>query len=613
MVDPADDDDEFGFGAWDRQVAAERALAAASRSPPAVGAAAALPAVPAKPRAAWPEPLPARMLNEWTYCPRLAVLEHLHGEWDGNAFTEDGKRIHRRVDEERGEWPVAEAIQGREVARSLWLTAEHDGITARIDLVEADDEPGWVRPIDYKRGEVPDIPGNAWPADRVQACAQALVLRAHGYRVRTAGLWYAASSKRVYIAIDDALVSQTLRCVGELRAALARAELPPPLVASSKCEGCSLAPICLPDELACLADPTAAGREPEERIERRLIPARDDAMPVHVCTPGCKIGISGDELVVSGRENARIPLTQVLHVAAHGGVSVTGPALTRLMADGIPVAFLSQGGWFYGMAAGLPHGNVWLRRAQFAAAAEPARALALAKRLVYIKIRNQRHLLRRNSSREGDQLAAAVVAALRQMKEASQAALEAPDLAALLGCEGVAARAYFGQFAAMFSAQAAWAGFEMDGRNRRPPTDPANASLSFAYALLTREWAHVLWRVGLDPLLGFLHQPRHARPALALDLMEEFRPIVADSAVLTALNTGELQAGHFVQRGPAVNLNEYGRKKLIACFERRMDALVTHPVFGYRISYRRVFEVQARLLARHLLGEIDSFPTFEVR
>jgi CRISPR-associated protein Cas1 len=122
-----------------------------------------------------------------------------------------------------------------------------------------------------------------------------------------------------------------------------------------------------------------------------------------------------------------------------------------------------------------------------------------------------------------------------------------------------------------------------------------------------------LWRVGLDPLLGFLHQPRHGRPALALDMMEEFRPIVADSAVITAFNTGELHPGHFVQRGPAVNCNEHGRKKLIACYERRMDALVTHPVFGYRISYRRVFEVQARLLARHLQGEIAELPPFEVR
>ena len=590
-------DDEFGFAALDE------ATLAATAQPPVAAAFLAL----------WPEPLPARMLNEWTYCPRLAVLEHLHGEWQSNAYTEDGRRVHHRVDEERGEWPVAEAIAGREVARSLWLTAESEGITARCDLVEAEEEAPWVRPIDYKRGEAPTIDGGAWPADRVQVCAQALVLRSHGYQVRQAGLWYDGSKKRVYIDIDAELIAQTRRVAIELRKALANRTMPPPLVASSKCDGCSLASICLPDELACLADASAAAKEPEDRLERRLIPARDDAMPVHVCTPGSKVGISGDELAVTGRENARIPLASVLHVAVHGGVSMTGPALTRLLSDGIPVAFLSQGGWFYGMAAGLPHGNVFLRQAQYVVALDPPRSLAVAKGLVYDKIRNQRHLLRRNAAREGGEQQPKVMADLRQMKEAALAVVAAGDSATLMGHEGSAARAYFGSFGAMLTEQAAWARFDFQGRNRRPPTDPVNACLSFAYALLVREWAHVLWRVGLDPLQGFLHQPRHGRPALALDMMEVFRPIVADSAVLTAFNTGELQTGHFVQRGPAVNLNEHGRKKLIACYERRVDGLVTHPVFGYRISYRRVFEVQARLLARHLLGEIDKLPAFEVR
>ncbi len=362
-----------------------------------------------------------------------------------------------------------------------------------------------------------------------------------------------------------------------------------------------------------MADPRALEREPEDRIERRLIPARDDALPVHITSPGSRVGLSGDELVVSGKQSSRIPLAQVLHVAVYGGVSVSGPALTRLMGDGIAVAFFTQGGWFNGMAVGLPHGNVWARRAQYAASADPRRALALAKRFVWVKIRNQRHLLRRNAAKADESAAVAVAAALRHMADAAEASQGSSDLAALMGCEGAAARAYFGVFRAMLGAQAQWAAFAMDGRNRRPPTDPVNACLSFAYALMAREWSHVLWRVGLDPLLGFLHQPRHGRPALALDMMEEFRPIVADSVAITALNTGEVQAGHFTQRGPAVNLNEHGRKKLIACYERRMDTLVTHPVFGYRISYRRVFEVQARLLVRHLLGEIEALPPFEVR
>ena len=184
---------------------------------------------------------------------------------------------------------------------------------------------------------------------------------------------------------------------------------------------------------------------------------------------------------------------------------------------------------------------------------------------------------------------------------------------ALRGWEGQAARLYFSQFQKLLRASARGAGFDFTLRNRRPPRDPVNAALSFAYALLVREVTQTLTRVGLDPLLGFLHAPRHGKPALALDLMEEFRPILADSAVLTALNNGALRPEHFISRGPACNLNKKGRRQLILGWERRLDQLVTHPVFGYRVSYRRVIEVQARLLSRYILGELDVYPGFEVR
>ena len=162
-------------------------------------------------------------------------------------------------------------------------------------------------------------------------------------------------------------------------------------------------------------------------------------------------------------------------------------------------------------------------------------------------------------------------------------------------------------------AVAAQDGFDFKTRNRRPPSDPVNAVLGFCYALLAREWTAVLTCVGLDPHLGYLHTARHGRPALALDLMEEFRPVVADSVVIGMLNTGELAPSHFIKRGVACNLTDVGRRAVLEAWERRMDTLVTHPVFGYRISYRRTFEVQARLFGRYLLGELEEFPAFLVR
>ena len=191
----------------------------------------------------------------------------------------------------------------------------------------------------------------------------------------------------------------------------------------------------------------------------------------------------------------------------------------------------------------------------------------------------------------------------------------APDLETLLGIEGSAAARYFGNFSNLIKNTGEEEGFTFDfkTRTRRPPTDPVNAMLSYAYALLVRTWVVTLSAVGLDPYLGFYHQPRYGRPALALDLMEPFRPLIADSTVIQAINNGEVRPTDFVQAGGSVNLTNDGRKRFIGTFERRMALEITHPLFGYRVSYRRLLELQARLLARHLLGELPEYPNFTPR
>jgi len=558
------------------------------------------------------------MLNEWVYCPRLAVLEHVQREWADSPETVDGRRVHRRVDKEQGEWPEQDALEGREVARSLWLTSEADGITARIDLVEALAD-GTVRPVDYKRSAAPDVEHGAWLPERVQVCAQAVVLRANGYQVREGALWFAASRKRVRVELDDKLLAETHGAVREFRATIDAGTTPPPLVDSPRCVGCSLAPICMPDELGLLGgdsgDPLGAE---EERLSRRLVPARDDGEPLHVVTPGAYVGLRGDELLVrrSGEELGRAPLPLTSQVSLYGRVQVSTQALARLMRLGIPTAFFSSGGWFNGFVQGMPHGNVVVRVAQHRAAADLPTKLKHARCFVAEKIANQRTLLRRHGRRrsaDDPEQRKTVDKALRAMAAARRRVASARDLDELRGFEGNAARHYFGTFDVMLTAEARLLGFKLEQRNRRPPRDPVNATLSFAYAMLSRELTHVCVRVGLEPLLGFLHEPRHGRPALALDLMEGFRPILGDSVALLCLNNGELTPRHFITRGGACNLTASGRKAFIKAWERRMDQLVTHPVFGYRISYRRVLEVQTRLFARVLLGELESFPRFEVR
>jgi CRISPR-associated protein Cas1 len=155
--------------------------------------------------------------------------------------------------------------------------------------------------------------------------------------------------------------------------------------------------------------------------------------------------------------------------------------------------------------------------------------------------------------------------------------------------------------------------FDFAKRTRRPPRDPVNALLSFAYSLLAKDLAITARATGLDPFLGFYHQPRFGRPALALDLMEEFRPLVADSVVLSVINTGVVGVQDFLHSSLGVSLTPEARKRVLRAYERRLDEEVTHPVFGYRISYRRVLEVQCRLLGRHLLGELPEYPEFRTR
>jgi CRISPR-associated protein Cas1 len=380
---------------------------------------------------------------------------------------------------------------------------------------------------------------------------------------------------------------------------------PPPLEDSPKCPRCSLVGICLPDEINLLR---RRSEVVEDKEPRRLLPARDDALPLYVQSAGARIGKRGDELVIEERDGNKhsVRIAHTSQVGVFGRVQLSTQAIWELSDLGIPIVYFTHGGWLRAVTTGMPHKNVELRRLQYAAAEDPQRALVLAKRIVVAKIRNCRTLLRRN----GDSVPPVE---LDRLKELAVSVAEVDSTASLLGLEGTAARIYFGSFSRMLRPPSEGLEFDFQGRNRRPPKDPVNAILSLAYSLLTKDWIATLVGVGFDPYLGFYHRPRYGRPALALDLMEEFRPLIADSVTLATINTGVIGSGDVIRRGLGVSLTSAGRAKLIESYERRMDELVTHPVFGYRISYRRILEVQARLLARYLAGEIDEFPAFCTR
>lgn len=646
-----------------------------------------------------PTVIPARMLNEFVYCPRLFYYEFVEGVFVESADTVRGKTLHRRVDSGHGNLPPAAEqksnVRSRKVEtkpgllelpleearpprppstldsqpstsdvihfRSVQMGSERLGVTAKMDLVEvrtgqrkadtdamadlfAGHEALEVCPVDYKIGapKEGDDGNELWDADRMQLGVQALILRDNGYTCHEGVIYYRETRQRVRLPITPELVLWVEARITSARRAAAGA-IPPPLVASPKCPRCSLAPVCLPDETRLLAEQPLAhpmGEGAQRAGEgiaqlstlnsqpagvRRLIAARDDSRALYLSTPGLRVGRSEEVLQIK-QEKAlldEVRINDVSHVALFGHIQITTQAIQTLCELEVPVTYFSMGGWFYGVTRGYELKNVFLRIEQFRLAREPATCLRLAQQFVHGKIRNHRTMLMRNH-RE------ASPATLLKLKQCADAALRAESIESLLGTEGAAAAAYFEQFDGMIKVaddledqlpgaelptpQTPQAfRFEFNGRNRRPPTDPVNALLSLAYSLLSKDCLLAALAVGFDPYVGFYHQPRFGRPALALDLMEEFRPLVAESAVLSCINNRVVNEGDFVRAGQAVNLTAAGRKRFFHAYEQRMNSLLTHPIFDYKVSYRRALELQARMLAKTLTAEIPEYVPLTTR
>ena len=536
-------------------------------------------------------------------------------------------------------------------SRSVWLSSVRLNLNAKLDLVEsreagtADGRRSAV-PVDYKKGaprEGEDA-NEIWDADRMQLGVQMLILRENGYDCTEGVIYYQATRQRVRLPWTADLAAWIELTAAQARGCSATRTIPPPLRHSPKCVRCSLAGVCLPDETSLLTDtlppesipgsqgpatlgpsvglsldpdagpPRPPGALPSGPV-RPLIAARDDRRALYLNTPGLWVGIKSERLVVRDKDKQEdeVQLRDVNHLALFGNIQLSTQAVQQLCELEIPVTYFSMGGWFYGLTHGHGLKNVFNRVEQFRCAADPVASLVLAKQFIHGKIRNQRTLLMRNHSEPPD-------AALLRLKQAAKDIFQARSASKLLGMEGAAAAVYFAHFGGMIKTGSSravggetdgspegWCHFDFNGRNRRPPRDAVNALLSLAYSLLAKDCTLAALAVGFDPYIGFFHQPRAGRPALALDLQEEFRPLVAESAVLTALNNRVLEPGDFLRAGNAVTLTKTGRRRFFDCYEKRMNDTLRHPIFNYQVSYRRALELQARLLAKALTGEISTY------
>lgn len=355
---------------------------------------------------------------------------------------------------------------------------------------------------------------------------------------------------------------------------------------------------------------------------------------LYLTEPRSVVRKDGDTLAVkipanketgAAEQTVRIPLLKVDQVVVLGDSTVTTPALLALLQQNADICFCDYGGRFQGRLTPSVSKNVFVRAAQFRCHEAYPRRVALAARFVRGKLHNERTLLLRSnrSLQERDQaevIAGATETLGELIREVDRLEVEEDGpldparpqlqsaLGALQGLEGAGAAAFFRGFRCLLKQEL---GFT--GRHRRPPTDPVNSLLSFGYTLLMNQVLSAVQIVGFDPYIGYLHSQGYGKPALALDLMEEMRTPIVDSVVLTVVNKQILQPKHFEEQLGVSQLTPGGRKLFLQQFEARLNTEIQHPVFGYKASYRRSLELQARLLAKFLLGEIPAYRPFQVR
>jgi CRISPR-associated protein Cas1 len=533
------------------------------------------------------------MLSAWVYCPRQFYLQWVLAEKGDTAALELGRREHAEVDQPQGILPSpAEITHSSDFeATSISLSSERLGLTTRFDTLRC--RGGKVIPVEQKHGKPP--PRGLWPSDQAQVLAQALILRNEGYQVEEAIVAYQAGENERKISLNETVLNEFQKLLASVRET-ELADMPPePLEQRKHCPKCSMVGLCLPEEQTDLSSMMVDGESPN-----RFFPARPDSSPFYVQAQGAYIGKKGDGLEVREKngEKTQIRFLDISQLSIFGNATLSQPALTSLLGRNIPICHFSYGGWFYGMTAPISRANALVRQHQYQACLSDEFALKVARELVSRKIWNSRSFYRRNA--EG-----ASVEILESLKTASQQALTSTSLEQLRGIEGSASKKYFSGLNDILKRHGEF--FAFHGRNRRPPRDPMNALLSLAYSVLAKDWTIALASAGLDPFLGFYHQSRFGRPSLALDLMEEFRPIIADSVAFLLINNNVLNPNDFLARGGGVTLLPDARKKFFQSYERRMAQLFKHPVFGYQISMRRALEVQARLFSRYLSDELPEY------
>ena len=533
--------------------------------------------------------LPVSAVSEILYCPRNFYYRVVEGAKEFNAHLLLG-----RLQEESRNERAAISREDYRQDRSVMVASERLGLIGVLDAVEEGEE---IYPVEYKKGALKESLN-----DDVQVCAQAMLLEEKlGRDIPRGYVYYCQSRTRREVVFDQALRDLVENTVKRAYEILRSGEIPQP-VADARCDGCSLASRCMPFEVKYL---TGA----EEKAPTRPLPSLNLGRVLYVDEPGAYVRKKGERVQVTRDKEvlADMPLCNLEQLVLAGTVNISSQAIKLFLDRGTEVHFVSRVGKYYGSLQPALTKNSVLRIAQHKAYQDMELRLKYARLFVQGKLSNMRTmLLRYNREMKEEQLDEAVLRIKALIKKISTVT----SLNSLMGIEGAASREYFSVFKYLLKEHIP---FEFQYRSRRPPGDPVNALLSLAYTLLTKDMVAAVSVVGYDPYIGFLHRSDYGRPALALDLIEEFRSIIADSVVLTVLNKGVLSVEDFEDRMGSCFLNDVGRKKFYRAYEERRHEMITHPLFGYRVPYLRIYELQARFLAKVLQGELAEYKPFMVR
>ncbi|MBE9140270.1 type I-MYXAN CRISPR-associated endonuclease Cas1 [Nodosilinea sp. LEGE 07088] len=542
------------------------------------------------------ETIRVNALHALNYCPRLYYLEEVEQLYTQDAAVFAGRRLHVELEkDEDGDW------------QQFVLENEHLGLRGKVDALRT--RNGQTIPYEHKRGRCYRDSNNkaqAWESDRIQVLAYALLIEAElGIVVPEGRVRYHADNVLVHVPLDDQGRQDVLNCIERARQLRLSPERPPVATNERLCARCSLAPVCLPEEARLAQGQT-------EHVVR-LFPEDDERQVIHVTEAGTRIGKSGDQFKITKRDGKTVtlPSRQVSQLVVHSYAQLSTQAIYFCAEQDVGIHFISGGGRYLA-SLDTRQGSIQRRIGQYKALSQPEQCLQLARQLVECRGQSQRKFLMRGQ-RNADQHRDALEQAIAQMQKTLKGVPTTQSIASLLGLEGNLASLYFGALPHLISDNVAL-GMKFSGRNRRPPKDRFNALLSFGYSMLLKDVMNAILTIGLEPALGFYHQPRTQAPPLALDLMEIFRVPLVDMPVMASVNRNQwdVDADFNIQRDQ-VWLSDEGRRKFISLYERRKEEKWKHPVTQYSLTYRRLIELEVRLLEKEWMGEGGLFAQLVVR